>query len=119
MLKSGVGTAFTTSVTVVECVRLPLVPVMVIVYVPVGVVELVETDRVELPEPATEVGLKFAVAPLGNPLTLKFTDPVKPFTALTVDVYEAPAPAVTVCELGEDEIPKSAPPPVVVTFTFP
>jgi hypothetical protein len=31
MLKSGVGTAFTTSVTVVECVKLPLVPVIVIV----------------------------------------------------------------------------------------
>ena len=29
MEKSGVGAGFTTSVTVVECVRLPLVPVMV------------------------------------------------------------------------------------------
>src|SRR6516225_7989607 len=110
MLKSGVGTAFTTSVTVVECVRLPLVPVMVIVYVPVGVVELVATERVELPEPATEVGLKLAVVPLGSPLTLKFTVPVKPFTAPTVAVYDVPAPAVTVCELGEAERVKSAPP---------
>jgi hypothetical protein len=50
------------------------------------VVELVETDRVELPEPAMDVGLKLAVAPLGSPLTLKFTVPVKPLIALTVAV---------------------------------
>ena len=31
MVKSGTGAAFTTSVTVVECTRLPLVPVMVTV----------------------------------------------------------------------------------------
>jgi hypothetical protein len=46
-------------------------------------VELVETDKVELPELVTEVGLKMPVAPLGRPLTLKFTVPAKPFAAVT------------------------------------
>ncbi len=46
--------------------------------------ELVETDSVELPEPATEAGLKLPLAPLGNPLTLNVTVPVKPFTADTL-----------------------------------
>ncbi len=86
MLKSPLAAALTTSVTVVECVRLPLVPVIVSVYVPAGVVEAVETDKVEFPEPATEVGLKLPVAPLGKPLTLRFTVPVKPFTAVMVVV---------------------------------
>ncbi len=50
------------------------------------VVLLVVTDMVELPEPATEVGLKLAVAPLGKPMALKVTVPAKPFTAATVAV---------------------------------
>jgi hypothetical protein len=86
MVKSGVGVEFTTSATVVECVKPPLVPVMVSVYVPIGVVELVETDRVALPALAIEVGLKMPVAPLGNPVTFKLTVPVKPLTAVTVVV---------------------------------
>src|SRR5260370_914476 len=84
--------AFTTRVTVAECTRLPLVPVIVRMKVPAHVVELVrggvedlvETDSVELPEPATEAGLKLPLAPLGNPLTLNVTVPVKPFTADTL-----------------------------------
>jgi hypothetical protein len=47
---------------------------------------LVETDKVELPDPATEVGLNAPVAPLGNPLTLRLTVPVKPFSAVRVVV---------------------------------
>jgi len=78
--------AFTTRVTVAECTRLPLVPVIVRVKVPADVVELVETDKVELPEPATEVGVKLPLAPLGNPPTLKATVPVKPFIAVTLAV---------------------------------
>lgn len=45
-----------------------------------------ETDKVELPEPATDVGLKLPVAPLGNPLTLKLTLPVKPLSAVRLVV---------------------------------
>ena len=83
MLKSG-GPC-TTRVTVAECDKVPLAPVIVSVYVLAGVVVAVETVSVELPEPAIEVGLKLAVAPVGNPLTLRFTVPVKPFRAL-IDV---------------------------------
>jgi hypothetical protein len=46
----------------------------------------VVTVIVELPEPATEPGLKLALAPDGRPDALKVTDPVNPFTALTVAV---------------------------------
>jgi len=48
MVKSPVAGAFTTSVTVVVCVRLPSVPAMVKVYVPVGVLLVVWTVRVEV-----------------------------------------------------------------------
>ena len=43
----------------------------------------VVTVIVDEPDPLTEVGLKLAEAPLGNPLTLKPTDPVKPPEAET------------------------------------
>ena len=49
-------------------------------------VEPVVTDKVELPEPTTEGGLNAPVAPLGKPLTLRLTVPVKPFTAVKVVV---------------------------------
>ncbi len=45
---------------------------------------LVETVSVELPEPATETGLKLPPAPEGNPLTLKPTLPLNPFEGVTV-----------------------------------
>ena len=43
-----------------------------------GVELEVFTDRVEDPDPETELVLKLPVAPEGNPLTLKFTVPVNP-----------------------------------------
>ena len=76
---------------------------------PAGVVVLVLTDMVELPEPVTEAGLKLALAPLGRPLIVKLTTPVKPPDAATVAVYEVPAPAVTVCEAGDAVMEKSGP----------
>jgi hypothetical protein len=41
----------------------------------------VVTARAEFPEPATDVGVKLPVAPVGNPLTLKLTIPVNPLIA--------------------------------------
>jgi len=79
-------TPLTVRVTVVEWLRVPLVPVTVSVGLPVGVLLLVCTVKVALPEPVTEVGLNVPVAPLGNPLTLKLTAPVKPFSAPTFTV---------------------------------
>jgi hypothetical protein len=76
----------TTRLTVAECVRDPLVPVIVSAYVPAVVLVAVVTFNVELPEPLTEGGLNEPLAPLGNPLTLKLTVPLKPSTGLTVAV---------------------------------
>jgi len=72
--------------TVLECVRLPLVPVMVRVNVPVDAVFVVEMLNVDDPELLTEIGLNVALAPAGTPLTLKLTVPRKQLTALTLVV---------------------------------
>jgi hypothetical protein len=68
-------------------VRLPLVPVIVSVYVPVGVLPVVVTFMVLFPEPPVMgLGLKEALALEGSPLALKVTLPVKPPEGLTVAV---------------------------------
>src|SRR5271165_1151542 len=90
----------TASVTLVVCVRLPLVPVMVTVDVPTGVVPLVVTVSVELPDPVTVAGTKFAVVPDGNPLALSVTTPPNPFNAPILAVYVVALPATTVCVPG-------------------
>jgi hypothetical protein len=54
---------------------------------------------VEEPLPVIEGGLKFAVAPLGKPLALQATVPLKPLAAVTVVVYAAVPPDGAVCEL--------------------
>jgi len=81
--KSG-GGGSTVSVAVVLWLRLPLVPVMVRVEFPTGVVELVWIVRVDVPAPAIGFGLKVAVVPAGNPAMVRFTLPEKPFTAVVV-----------------------------------
>ena len=75
--------AFTVKLTVVEW-EIPLAPVIVNVYVPVGVELVVVTLSVDVPEVVIEAGLNVPVAPAGNPLTLRFTEPVKPLTAVTL-----------------------------------
>ena len=76
-LKSGTGAvALMTSKTEAVCERLPLVPVMVPEKLPVAVVAVVLTVMVA--EPVAGLGLKLALAPVGNPLALKVTSPVKP-----------------------------------------
>ena len=59
------------------------------------------TLSAELAPAPTAVGLKLPVAPDGSPLKLKLTDPLKPFTAATLIVYEVPLPAVTEALFGE------------------
>jgi hypothetical protein len=93
-------------VTVVLWVSVPLVPLIVSVYVPAGVEALVDTVKVELPEPATDVGLNVGVAPVGRPLALNATLPVNPAIADTLVVYGVLAPGATVCELGVADIEK-------------
>ena len=65
---------------------MPLAPVIVNGYVPVGVVLMVVTVMVEEPDVVTDAGLKLALAPDGSPLALKVTVPVKPPAGVTVAV---------------------------------
>ena len=81
-LKSGA--AFTVRLTVVVWVRLPEVPVIVTVLVPVAAVVLaVKVRELVL---VVEAGEKAAVTPLGRPDAVKATLPVKPFWGVTVIV---------------------------------
>ena len=68
------------------CVIDPLVPVIVIVEVPAGVLLPAVIVRVEGVPALIEVGLNKAEAPVGKPLTLKPTTPLKPFKAPTFTV---------------------------------
>ena len=108
--KSGVPTV---SPTLVDRTKEPLdplfVPVMPIVSIPLGVLEAVETVRVEVPgNVVIEVGLKVQVAPEGQPVFVSATLPVKLPTAATLIVYVTLLPGVTPCEVGEAATVKSA-----------
>jgi hypothetical protein len=72
-------------VTEVECVRLPLVPLIVSVRVPSALDAVVVTVRVEEP---LDSGFceKVQVEPEGQPLTVRVTLPLKPFAGVTVTV---------------------------------
>ena len=88
-------------VTEADCVRLPLVPVMVNAYEPVAAVADVDMVRVDDPEPVTEVGLKVPVTHVGRPLTEKLTAELNPFKAVTVGIKLVAAPWTTVCVAGD------------------
>jgi hypothetical protein len=65
-------------------VSVPLVAVTASGYVPVAVVAVAVTVNVEEPEPVTDVGAKDPLAPVGNPLTLNDTLPLKPLLGVIV-----------------------------------
>src|SRR5580700_8268457 len=104
----------TTNVTVAVCVSEPLVPVIVKVALPVGVLLVVVTVSVEVPDPLTDEGENDGVAPLGSPLALRLTAPLNPLMAPTFTVYVAVPPGFTENELGAAETEKSGGP---VTFS--
>jgi hypothetical protein len=64
----------------------PLVPATVSVELAAGVLLEVVTVMVEVPAPEMVPGLKLAVVPAGNPVTVGVTVPVNPFTAVVVTV---------------------------------
>lgn len=108
IVKSGLPPgAVTVRVTVVECDKLPLVPVMVTVKVPVAAVAL----AVNVTELVDVVGLvpKAAVTPLGNPEADKLTLPVNPPEGLTVIVLLPLPPCATVTLAGEADSEKLGP----------
>ena len=103
--KSGCAGAVTVSEMVVVCVRLPDVPVMVTVDVPVVAVELAvnDTELVEV------VGLvpKLAVTPEGRPEAERVTLPVNPPDGVTVTVLlPLVVPCTTLKLVGEAESEK-------------
>ena len=85
-------------------VRLPEVPVMVTLAVPVVAVLL--AVRVNVLVLVVLAGLNDAVTPLGRPEADRLTLPLKPFCGVTVIVLVPPAPCMTVTLLGEVESPK-------------
>ena len=103
IVKSAFG--LTVSVTLVVWTSEPLVPVMVSVNVPVLVLAVVETVRVEVAvgfgvterEESEQVA---PVAPDGQPVTVRPTVPVNPFSAVTVIVEVPELPCVSVSDLG-------------------
>ncbi len=104
--KSGAG--LTVSTMLVEWVRLPLVPVMVMVNVPVVAVELAVRDSVEVPGGATGLGAKEAVTPDGRPVADRVTGLEKPPTEDSVMVtVPALPPRYIVREVGLAEMVKS------------
>ena len=75
----------TFRVTLVECVSEPLVPEMVNVGLPIGVLPLVVIVSVEDPDPVIDAGENDGVAPLGSPaVTLRFTRLLNPFNVPTL-----------------------------------
>jgi len=65
------------------------------------------TVRVEVPEPVTEDGLKFAETRPPSPLTLRLTVPANPFTPVIVTVYCPEVFRLTVRVDGDAEMVKS------------
>jgi hypothetical protein len=69
--------------------------VIVSVALPTGVLAVVVTVSVVLPGVLIEFALNVPAAPAGNPLTLKFTVPLNPFTLPSLTVYVALPPTLT------------------------
>jgi hypothetical protein len=78
----AVDVAFTTRVTLVVCVTLPLVPVIVIGYEPAGVVEEVVAEKFDVDNAG--FGEKLPDAPAGNPLADNETAPAPPVGATVI-----------------------------------
>src|SRR5262249_7381934 len=119
--KSGVCGWFTVRLIVAVRVRPPPDPVTVTVTAPI-VAALDAVNVNTLLVPVAEAGLKLAVTPLGNPLALKATAPVKPPLRVIVIALVPLAPRLTVRLVGLAVSRKSAPfplPPTPFTSALP
>jgi hypothetical protein len=101
----------TVRLTVVVCVIPPPIPVMVIGYVPVAVVDNTVKVAVEVPEPGAEidVGLKPTVTPVGWPEADKPIALLNPPETVAVMVDPPLLPWTTETEAGEAEMAKLGP----------
>jgi hypothetical protein len=86
---------------VVLCVRLPDVPVIVIVVLPVDAVA--PAAKVRVLALVTGFGLNVAVTPLGRPDAERVTLPLKPFDVVIVIALVPLFPCATLNTLGDAE----------------
>ena len=100
-LKAGVAVELTVRARVVVAVRLPEVPVIVTVDVPVVAVAL--AVRVSTLVPVVGLVPKVAVTPLGKPDAASVTLPENPPTSVTEIVLVPLLPCVMVKLLGESD----------------
>jgi hypothetical protein len=104
------------SVTVVEWVRLPLVPVMVMVNTPVWVPGPLPVNvSVEVPPPpVTLAGLKLALTPVGSPLVESVTVPLNPLSEVMVTVVDV-EPLFDIVRLEGEALMLKSPAPGALT----
>src|ERR1019366_2664296 len=95
------GAGVTDRLIVVVCVKLPDVPVIVTVAVPVAAVTL--AVKVSVLVDVAGFGLNAAVTPLGKPDAERVTLPLKPFDGVMVIVLVPWLPCVMVTAFGEAE----------------
>jgi hypothetical protein len=102
----------TVRVTVDVCRRPPPEAVIVMGYVPVGVLEPTVNVIVELPEPGAGIvlGLKLVVAPVGTPEAVKLIELLKPPLTDVVMVEVPCDPCATLNEAGDADKVKLEPP---------
>jgi len=97
-------------VTGISFVSDPEVPINSIVVVPVGarLEALQSMATLAVPLAGTDTGLEEAVAetPLGNSFTLNSTEPLNPFTLVSVSVVAVVLPSSTVNDEGDNDIVK-------------
>ena len=105
------GAAVTVRVTVVLCWIPPPLPVTVMGYVPVGVLDPTAMVMLELPDPGAGivVGLKLTVVPVGTPVADRLIELLKPPLTAVVIVEVPGLPCARLSELGEAEIVKLGP----------
>jgi len=106
------GSPVTVSDSCAVLVRLPEVPVMVMVDVDVTA-ELLAVS-VSMLAVATVAGLNDAVTPAGRPDAVRFTEPVKPFCPLIVIVLLALVPARITSVEADVARPKDCAPVLIV-----
>jgi len=80
---------------------------------------VVLTVSVDVPEVVMEVGLKLTVAPVGIPLAVRFTTPVKPPDGVTLTVSLTFEPATAVKLAGAVDMVKLGFPSVAVKLVKP
>ena len=84
----------------VVSVLVPLTPLTVIVYAPIGAIAATAKAKVEVPGPVIEAGLKVAVTPTGWPEANKLMAESKPPVTVEVIVDVARVPCTTKSAVG-------------------